>query len=160
VRKILPLCLLVFLALGASTVGFAGKGRIAFVHITIEKGALTLGGVKLVDGDMKRPRRLDLSEDRLYFEVLDVSGKRLYEGTVPDPSNRRLEYADDDGTLHSTIVEVENAFLSVKIPFDAAAHTLRFYRIEAVGREKAKLAKAPEAFGSVTIELGEVGHEE
>ena len=159
-RKLLSLCLFALLVLGVSTDCYAGKGRIAFVHMRVEKGVLVLEGVKVVEGAMKHPRKLNLVEGHLYFEVLDVSGKRLFEGTVPDPSNRRLEYADEDGTLHSTTVELESAFLSVRIPFDTAVKTLKFYRIQVPDYGKKKLAKAPEAFGSVTIELEEVGHEE
>jgi hypothetical protein len=154
------LCLLVLLVLGASRECYAGKGRIAFVHIRVEGGVLVLDGVKVVEGDMKFPRRLGLVEGHLYFEVLDVSGKRLFEGTVPDPSSRRLEYADEDGTLHSKTVEIESAFFSIRIPFDADAQTIKFYSIEIQGDGKARLARAREALGSVTIELGEAGHEE
>ena len=159
-RKLLSLYLLALLVLGASADCYAGKGRIAFVHVRVEKEVLVLEGVKVVEGAMKPPRKLNLVEGHLYFEVLDVSGKRLFEGTVPDPSNRRLEYADEDGTLHSTTVELESAFFSVRIPFDTAAKNLKFYRIEIPGHGKTKLAKALEAFGSVTIELEEAGHEE
>ncbi len=160
VKKLLLFCLLALLVLGTSADCYAGNRRIAFVHVKVEKGVLVLDGIKVVEGAMKHPRRFNLVEGHLYFEVLDVSGKRLFEGTVPDPSNRRLEYADQDGTLHSKNVEVESAFLSVRIPFDTAARTVKFYRIEVPDHGKAKLEKAPEAFGSVTIELGEVDHEE
>lgn len=158
-RKLLALCLLVLLAVGVSAECHGGKGRIAFVHMRFEDGELVLDGVKVVEGDMKQPRRLNLPEGHLYFEVLDISGKRLFEGTVPDPLKRRFEYFDEDGTIHSKTVEVESAFFSVRIPFDSGARTLKFYRIEAAGSEKAKLTKASEAFGSVTIELKEVDHE-
>ncbi len=158
-RKLLTLCLLVLLVVGISAECYGGNGRIAFVHMRFEDGELVLDGVKVVEGDMKRSRRLNLPEGHLYFEVLDISGKRLFEGTVPDPLKRRLEYFDEDGTIHSKTVEVESAFFSVRIPFDTAAHAIKFYRIEVAGSEKAKLMKASEAFGSVTIELKEVEHE-
>ena len=159
-RKLLSLFLVALFVLGTSAVCHAGKGRIAFVHVKVENEVLVLDGIKVVEGNMKHPRRLNLVEGHLYFEVLDISGKRLFEGTVPDPSSRRLEYADEDGTLHSTTVEVESPFISIRIPFDEAAKTVKFYRVEISGPGKAKLAKAPEVFGSVAIELGEVGHEE
>lgn len=159
-RKLISVTLLLLAVLEVSTACHAGKGRIAFVHLRVENEVLVLDDIKVVEGNMKYPRRLNLVEGHLYFEVLDVSGKRLFEGTVSDPSSRRLEYADEDGALHSTTVVIEDPFISIRIPFDETAKTVKFYRIEISGPGKAKLAKAPEAFGSVTIELGEVGHEE
>jgi hypothetical protein len=145
--------------LGASVVGHAGNERIAFVHIRVESGELVLERIKVVEGSLKTPRRLNLSDDRIYFEVLDKVGKKLFEGTIPDPSTRRYEYADEDGTLHSKTVEVESVFISIRIPYNPSAKTVKFYRIEEAGGGRAKLVKAPEAFGSVTLDIGEVGDE-
>jgi hypothetical protein len=136
----------------------AGGDRIAFLNIRMIRGELVLESIKVVDGRLKIPRTLHLEKGKLYCEVLDLSGKPIYETVVHDPSIQRLEYADEGGRLHSKIVTREDAFLSIRIPYDAAARTVEIYRID-VSHEGARLVKRASRLGSLTIDVRGGSHE-
>jgi hypothetical protein len=154
--RILVLCCIV-LCLTAAGSRAAGD-RIAFLDIRIVRGEPRLEGVKIVEGRLKIPRALHLDKGRLYCEVLDASGETLFETVVHDPSVERIEYAGDDGRLHTKILTREDAFISIRIPYDTAARTLVIYRIE-TSPDGGRLVKRANRLGSMPIDVREGGHE-
>jgi hypothetical protein len=134
--------------------------RIAFVNVRIVRGELALEGVAVVEGRLKRPKRLRLAKGKLYYEVLDVSGQRLFEATMPDPTLLRLEYADDTGSLHSRTVARDSVYFSVRIPYEESAHLIRFYRVDVSPHAGGALRKDAQLVGSVPIDLLGVNREE
>ena len=136
----------------------AGSDRIAFLNIRIVQGELTLESVRIVEGRLKTPKTLHLDMGKLYCEVLDLSGKRLFETVVNDPSIQRFEYADDEGKLHSKIVTRDDAFFSIRIPYNVTARTVKIYRIDTTPGGK-KLIKRAHSIGSLSIDLQGEGHE-
>ena len=152
---VLLACLAVGLAAVASR---AGSDRIAFLNIRMVQGELTLENVTIVEGRLKTPKTLHLDKGKLYCEVLDVSGKRLFETVVHDPSIQRFEYADDEGMLHSKIVTRDDAFFSIRIPYGVTARTVKIYRIDTAPGGK-KLVKRALHIGSLSIDLLGGGYE-
>jgi hypothetical protein len=132
--------------------------RITFLNIRMVDGELTLESVKVVEGSLKIPRTLHLEKGKLYCEVLDVSGKPIFETVVHDPSIERLEYADAEGRLHSKVVAREDAFFSIRIPYDPAARTVDVYRIDA-SHDGGRLIKRANRIGSLRIDPSGGGHE-
>jgi hypothetical protein len=128
----------------------AAGDRIVFLNIRMVKGELTLESIEVVDGRLKTPRTLHLAKG--------ISGNPIFETVVLDPSIQRLEYADDEGRLHSKVVTREDAFFSIRIPYDVAARTVEIYRIEAPSSSTELLKKA-RRIGSLTIDLSGGGHE-
>jgi hypothetical protein len=122
------------------------------------EGEPILESVEIVEGRLKTPRKLHLGRGKLYCEFLDVTGKPIFETVVPDPSIHRVEYADEEGRLHSKTVTIEDAFISIRMPYDPAARTLEIYRIDALpGRRE--LSKRASRLGSLRIDEGRDGHE-
>lgn len=122
------------------------------------EGELTLESVEVVEGRLKIPKTLHPGKGKLYCEVLDVSGKPIFETIIPDPSIHRFEYADEDGTLHSKTVTREDAFISIRMPYDPAARTLEIYRIDTLPGS-GRLSKKAGMIGSLRIVEGRGGHE-
>ena len=154
-------CILVVSCLAAClapSVSSAGNDRIAFLDIRMVGGEMTLEGIEVVEGRLKIPRRLNLRKGGLYCEVLDISGNRIFETVVPDPSRRRIEYADKEGRLHAQEVTVEDAFISIRIPYDESAHTIEIYRIDTSPGE-GKLSKRAKRIGRLRIDVMGGGHE-
>ena len=159
--KRIPASILVLscFALCLTAAGSAAAGdRIAFLDIRMVHGEPTLAGVKIVEGRLKIPRALHLVRGGLYCEVLDASGETLFETVVHDPSVEKIEYADDEGRLYTKIVEREDAFVSIRVPYVAAAGTLVIYRIES-SPDGRRLVKRANRLGSIPIDMREVGHE-
>lgn len=136
----------------------AGGDRIAFLNIRMAGGEPVLESVKIVEGKLKIPKTLHLERGKLYCEVLDLSGKTIFETVVHDPSIQRLEYADEEGRLHSRVVTGEDAFFSVRIPYDAAARTVEIYRIDTPPGGRV-LAKKAGHLCTLTIDFSGGGHE-
>lgn len=136
----------------------AGNDRIAFLNIRIVDGELTLENVKVVEGRLKIPESLHLDKGKLYCEVLDVGGKSIFETVVQDPAIQRLEYADEEGRLHSKTVNRKDTFFSIRIPYDSAANRVEIYRIDASPDGK-KLVKKASRLGSLPIDVRGDGHE-
>ena len=153
------ICFISFLALCLPPAGAAAGGdRIAFINIRMVGGEPVLESVEIVEGKLKIPKKLHLGREKLYCEVIDASGESIFETVVPDPSIQRFEYADEDGRLHSKVVNLEEAYISIRIPYDEAARTLEIYRVEASPDGRSLLKKASR-IGSLTIHAGRGGHE-
>lgn len=136
----------------------AGGDRIAFLNIRMVRGEPVLEGIEVVEGRLKIPKRLHLGREKLYCEVKDAAGNRIFETVVPDPSVRRLEYVDGDGTLHSKIVTEDDAFISIRIPYDEAARTLEIYSID-TPPGGVELSKRARKIGTLTIDVRGGGNE-
>ena len=136
----------------------AGNDRIAFLNIRIVKGELKLESVKIVEGRFKTPKSLHLDMGKLYCEILDVYGKTIFETVVHDPSIQRFEYADEQGRLHSKTVRNDDAFFSIRIPYNAVASRVEIYRID-LSPDGKRLVKRASHLGSLPIDTRGGGHE-
>jgi hypothetical protein len=147
----------------------AGRGSIASVRLAMEKGAISLEGVRIVEGSVKTPKYLELFENRIYFAVSSASGELIYEGVIRDPSKLHSEYADESGVLHRQETTLESVIFSVRIPCDERASSIAFYIVgkgTAAGADGASgaaraaaVASRGRLIGTVAIDLDEARRE-
>jgi hypothetical protein len=95
--RLTALALLLILVAGPSLSGEAREAREAreagrTLYLTVKYSAegVTLEDARVVDGKVKRPRRISLTPGHFYFTVTTDAGEKLYEGTVPDPTLLRV----------------------------------------------------------------------
>lgn len=113
-------------------------GRMVFVELRFADGRITPTRATGAGGRAKPGANLS-GVGYLQFEVFSPSGERTFTGSVPDPLHRRLEYEDEQrpGGIRVTVVDHETGSLQLRIPGEANAARLIFFRENAAGREPA-----------------------
>jgi hypothetical protein len=156
--------LALFLAMGLCTllpneiVGSDG-GKIVFLNLRMVKGAITLESVRIVDGKLKSPTRLEFYTNQIYFAVTSASNELLHQGKIQDPSKLRNEYADESGKLHFQPCALDSVTFSIRIPYDDRARTVEFFVVGDGMTSGAQVIEHGRRIGSVTIDMGEVRDE-
>jgi len=89
----------------------------------------------------------------LCYEVVSEAGTPLWQGNLPDPTLRHLEYEDPDhpGQLLHKSVRVEEAEFTLRVPSLPAARRVDFFKVQPgpAGAVGPKLART--SWGSVTL---------
>jgi hypothetical protein len=116
----------------------AQPGRMVFVELQFADGRITATRATGAGGRAK-PGANQSGVGYLQFEIFSPSGERTFTGSVPDPLHRRLEYEDEQrpGGIRVTVVDHETGSLQLRIPGEANAARLIFFRENAAGREPA-----------------------
>lgn len=113
-------------------------GRMVFVEFKFARGGIVATHALGAAGRAK-PRPIQHGAGHLQFEIFSPSGERTLGGSVEDPLHRRLEYEDPQqpGAIRTTLVDQETGVLSLRIPGEANAARVIFFRETAAGREPA-----------------------
>lgn len=113
-------------------------GRMVFVELQFADGRITATRATGAGGRAK-PGAIQSGIGFLQYEVFSPSGELTLTGSVPDPLHRRLEYEDEQrpGGIRVTVVDHETGSLQLRIPGEANAARLTFFRENAAGREPA-----------------------
>jgi hypothetical protein len=154
-----PLTAILALALGFgySTATAGATGRIAYINLTLENNSIRLNGTKIVPGTLKTKKTASLFKNRLYFSVSTQSGEIIHEGTTPDPTLLRVEYADENGNLHINTAQRDRVDFSIRIPYDPSAHRLTVRRIRETPPGLKTVEEHSDLLGSFVIDLTEGG---
>lgn len=121
-------------AAGAVLAGFAAEpvaqekpvtDRIVFLHLRREAGAVKLINATVRPGRVKpQPRAGSLT-----LEMVTEKGETLFSSEVKDPAVERIEYEDpaSPGKIAVRNIPRENAEFTARVPFHAAARSVRFF---------------------------------
>ncbi len=129
--------------------------QIIFLNLKLMKGQICLESFKIVEGNLKRPKKVRLIKDHIYYKVFTKTGKKHYEAVIVDPSNINYEYEDDQGQLRSKKVVLDSVNFSVRLPYDESIHRVEFYKITDGIQEDHQLPQRIQSIGSVIINLME-----
>jgi len=129
--------------------------QIIFLNLKLMKGQICLESFKIVEGNLKRPKKVRLIKDHIYYKVFTKTGKKHYEAVIVDPSNINYEYEDDQGQLRSKKVVLDSVNFSVRLPYDESVHRVEFFKITDGIQEAQQLPQRIQSIGSVIINLME-----
>lgn len=104
--------------------------QILFLHLKLNGDAISLLESTVKPGRLKTPVRSTKLGD-LHLEIIGADGATLWDSTMPDPSVRRLDYADPEhpGRLKSKIVRTGDVEFNVRVPFYPQARKLTLQRL-------------------------------
>jgi len=151
------LALALALGFGHSTITAGTTDRIVYVNLTLENDSVRLNGTKIVPGTLKNKKTAALFKNRLYFSVSTRSGEIIHQGTTPDPTLLRVEYADENGNLHIDTAQRDSVDFSIRIPYDPSAHRLTVRRIRETLPGIETVEENSDLLGSFVIDLTEGG---
>jgi hypothetical protein len=105
-----------------------GKG-IAFLTVILSDDNVRLADWTVAEGAL-HPLRAGTRHGGLEYEAVTASGGIVWEGSLPDPLTRRIEYEDPDnpGQLKIKIITVDSARFVVRVPVDSTINRFLFYR--------------------------------
>jgi hypothetical protein len=104
-------------------------GRILFLDFSLDSSGLRLVGATGAAGRAK-PLGLRPGPGFIHYEVFDAVGQLTAEGSVEDPTQRRVEFpaSAGDGRIASTIITNPSGTLAVRLPGESSPYRIRFYR--------------------------------
>ena len=127
--------------------------QIIFLNLKIIHGHISLEEIKIVKGKLKRPKKISIEQGHIYYKVLTQTDRNLYESVMQDPLHTIYEYEDEQGLLHSVMVDLDSVNFSLRLPYDASIHRVEFYKIATVPREKQYISQLSQQIGSIKIGL-------
>jgi hypothetical protein len=145
--------ILALLALGFLVPAEASDSRIVFLNLTFVDGEAHLNDINIVEGHFKRRKAIRLAPNHFYYVMTSVSGKTLYEGTIPDPSILRVEYVDENGHLQMRTAKQVAVDFSIRLPYHRDAHRVTIRQIGDVLSEIQRLSDTTAEVGSFEIDL-------
>lgn len=113
-------------------------GRILFLELEFSpKGIVATRGVGATG--RAKPGAMRSGAGYLQFEVFSPTGERTLTGSIEDPLHQRLEYEDETqpGRLRAKIVDRASGSISLRLPGEANAARVVFFRTGSSGRESA-----------------------
>jgi hypothetical protein len=105
-------------------------GRMLFLDFSLGPTSLALTGAQGAAGRAKpTPARDDPGFIR--YDVFDSTGRLVIEGTVEDPTRRRIEFpaSSDDGRIASTAQSAAAGTFAVRLPGESDAARIVFSRL-------------------------------
>ncbi len=154
-KKLMLLILALIFAIGLSKgiSQLSNTDKIIFLNLKLVNAKVYLENVKIVNGKLKRPKKVTLIKDHIYYKVFNKADKKLYQGVISDPSRVTYEYVDDQGQLQSKIVVSDSVNFSVRLPYDATIYKVKFNKIKEVSYRGVKMMNQTQSVGSVIINL-------
>ena len=127
--------------------------HILFLHLKATKQAVSLVDSNLRPGALKPGLEADATG--LFYELVSEAGTTLWKGSMADPNVRHLEYEDsaNPGILQSKTVPLDEAEMTIRVPFHPAARRINFFKLASGGPAVAQQEVSRTSLGSITLPL-------
>jgi len=128
--------------------------NIVHLDLRITSDHIELLNTKITEGRLKSLHQIkDFAKNNIYFEILSGKNQELYNSTIPNPLNRYIEYADEDGNLSQTKIVSDTALISIRLPYHREINRIDFYKITGDKLNKEFLNQNLQKIESITIDL-------
>ena len=116
----------------------AQPGRMVFVQLQFADGLVTATRAVGAAGRAK-PGPVQRGLGHLQYEIYSDTGELTLSGSAEDPLHQRFEYEDETqpGTLRAMVIDRPTGSLDLRLPGEARAARILFFRENASGREPA-----------------------
>jgi len=151
--------LFVYLCISPGTSMSSEAEKIVFLNLKMVGGKVSLENMKIRHGKLKQPKKIKLSNNHIYYTVLDEADSKLFEGVIPNPSRTVYEFVDENGNLQSKTVVQDSVNFSVRVPYHPEIQKVKFNQIEEWSFFGWSFGKRTKNIGSLLINLNEITDE-
>ncbi len=158
-KKRLLLLILVLLCLNfvKNTVS-QSTDKIVYLNLKYVSEKVSLAKLKIVKGKLKKPKKIMLTNDHIYYSVLDSQDEVLFEGQILDPSKKIYEYEDRQGQMRTKVVAMDSVNFFVRVPYHPSVYKMNFQKIQKWSLLGLTLMKRKKTIGSFFINLDGENH--
>jgi hypothetical protein len=98
---------------------------------TQDNSTITLTQIKITDRSIKKANLADpykpAYQNELRYEFENADGKDIYENKIEHPLFKKFEYNNDDGSIGTKEVVLQEAVFSIRTDYSAEMKHVRFF---------------------------------